>query len=70
MGTGRGLRRVQLRPIQLADLRIRAEAKRGAVSFAGFERAPWRYAAAWSYATAATDAEADEEALSRTGIRP
>jgi hypothetical protein len=54
----------------LADLWLRAETERGPVAVARLERSAQCDAAAGSYQPAATHAKADEEALSKTGIRP
>ena len=71
MGGRRGLRRLQLqRAIQLADLRVRAETKRVPIALARIERSALRDAATRPHESAAADAEAVEEALSKTGIRP
>jgi hypothetical protein len=70
MGFRRRLGRLQLWTIQLAHMRVRAEAKRVAVAFARIERPAEFDAAAGSHEPAATHAQTLEEALSKTGIRP
>ena len=67
VGIRRGIRRIQLRPLQLADLRVRAEAERVAVAFARCEWPAGRDAAAWPVDA---DPETNKEALSKARIRP
>ena len=59
MGIGRGLRELQLRPLQLADLRLRTKAERFAVTFARTARRG-KHAAARQNHSPATDADATE----------
>ena len=64
MGLRRGLGEVQLRAIQLADLRLRAEAERIAVSFARIEHATEPDAAA---RPSDANTEANKEAIKQNG---
>src|SRR5438552_3465562 len=70
LGLGRGFRRVQLRTLQLADLRVRAQTDRAVL----LTRIEWCAigAAAGTDESTATDAaaEAVTEALSKARIRP
>jgi hypothetical protein len=68
VGIGRGFGRSQLqRPLQLADLRLRAEAERSAFAIARIEHPTESDAAA---RPVDADSETDEEALSKPRIRP
>ena len=68
LGIGGRLRRIQLRTLQLADLRIRSKAQRAAIAFAWIERPTDVDTAAWASADAA--ANAHPQALSEARIRP
>ena len=67
VGVRRRLRDVQLRTIQLADLRLRAETERGAVALTRLERPARCDAAAGSNEPAATHAEARRRSPKQNG---